>query len=222
MRAREMAKAERASGTPARLRMVPASLKSPHFFYRIKAPSFEKKDVDLVVRAAQAYVIQNGIGVAEIAALGVDKLEASEAGAGEALRRLLTCIPGSLMRIGLDAVLVCEWASAHIDHAFVGRAFCSFVLGTGEHPYVMQTMHTTTVGGLLELVTCTRELVEGDAFVFDPLTPHMAVPKYSSGNQLLVLLQIEVEDRCEEDRARLLQAFPPTIDDHDDGWVIGS
>ena len=59
-----MAKAERASGTPARLRMVPASLKSPHFFYRIKAPSFEKKDVDLVVRAAQAYVIQNGIGVA--------------------------------------------------------------------------------------------------------------------------------------------------------------
>lgn len=205
----------------ARVLRVPAGLGSHHFFYRTKAPRFNRADVDAVVAAARSYVETFGIGAAEIRMLGAAKLEAGLAGAGDALRRLSQCVQDSPIRIGLDVVLVCEWASPHIDHAFAGKAFCSFVLATGEHPYIMQTMHTEVVGGAMEIVTSTRVLNEGDGFVFDPLTPHLAVPKYSSDDQLLVMLHIELEDGSEEDRAKLLEVFPPLEGDQDEGDVIG-
>ena len=166
-----------------RVLRVPTVLKAPHFFYRTKAPQFEREDIDAVVLAARSYVEEFGIGAAEIKTLGADKLEKALPGARKALSRLSACIQDGAMRIGMDAVLVCEWASPHIDHAFAGKAFWSFVLATGENPYIMQTMHTTVVGGFIEIVTSTRVLKEGDAFVFDPLTPHLAVPKYSSADQ---------------------------------------
>ena len=95
------------------------------------------------------------------------------------------------------------------------------MLYTGEHPYVMQTLHSEVHEGLPKVVTTTRVIGKGDCFVFDPTTPHMAAPKYCSADQLLVMLQVELRDGSEGDRAKLVELFRPTTVEEDEERELG-
>lgn len=200
---------------------VPASLNARHFFYRTEAPAFNAEDVRMVVDAARRHVEEVGIGVAEIKLLSSSSLGRAAAGASEALQRLSEAIPHRSLQTGEAGVLVCEWASPHVDESYAGSAFWSFVLDTGEHPYVMQTLHSEVHEGLPAVVTTTRVICKGDSFVFDPTTPHLAAPKYCSADQLLVMLQVELKDGSEDDRANILDLFRPTRVEEDDERDLG-
>lgn len=197
----------------------PAAIASKHFFYLGLAPKVPTEAVDAVVHAAKKLAQQYGLNPAQIEVFSRTQLESAHAGAGEAfatLRRacgLPERIPG--------AVVVCEWASPHVDDTFAGQAFVSLVLHTGPEPYVMQAFHTEhTSSGQTALVTSTRVLHQGDLAVFDPTTAHFTAPRHPNADQLLVLLQFELADYTEQDREILLQRFPPASQDKDAAEVF--
>lgn len=200
---------------------IPASLGSEHFFYKTVAPAFAEEDVATLVAATRRYVEEYGIGCAEIKMLSRKDLEACSPGSAGAMDRMAAALPARSLQAGQPCVLACEWASPHVDDSFAGSAFLSYVLDTGEHPYLMQTLHTRVVQGLPEVRTTTRVLSRGDGFVFDPTTPHMTAPKFMSSEQLLVLFQVEMRDGSEEERRELMRAVKPMEGDRDEGGLIG-
>ncbi|MCC5613146.1 hypothetical protein LC612_42340 [Nostoc sp. CHAB 5834] len=98
------------------------------------------------------------------------------------------------------------------------------VLHTGTEPYVMQVISTappSLPGTRAPRLFCdTRVLSVGDALVFDPTTPHMAVPKEPTDGQLLILFQVELPDNDEQERSAVLEAFPPLSCDADDSGIF--
>jgi hypothetical protein len=200
---------------------VPDALGGRHFFYKTAPPQFDEWDVDLVVRTIKSTVQSRGLACAEIQTFSARGLDVEVDGAGDAMRRLARLMPGRELRLCEPSVLVCEWASVHVDETFSGAAFLSFVLHTGEHPYVMQTLHTDEVRGLQEVTSTTRVLSKGDGFVFDPTTAHMVAPRYSATGQMLIVIQAEMRDADESDRRALLAAVPQMEGDGDEGREIG-
>lgn len=114
-------------------------------------------------------------------------------------------------------IVGCQWAEPHVDPGFLGEAFYSVVLHTGPFRYRMRALHTRrrTENGesFFEVISSTRALTIGDAFVFDPCTPHMVLPERSHEDELLVLRQAKFADADEEDRIRLLERIRPLPDD---------
>lgn len=200
---------------------VPVELDGRHFLYKTGAPAFDAGDVDLVVRTVRSTVQAKGLGCAEIQVFSAKGLDIEVEGAGSAMRRMAEMMPGKGIRSGEPSILVCEWAIVHVDHTFAGAAFLSYVLHTGEHPYVLQTLHTEEVAGIQQVTNTTLFLSEGDGFVFDPTTGHMVAPKYPATGQLLIVLQVELQDRDLEDRAALMAAVKPLDGNQDEGGQIG-
>lgn len=201
---------------------VPEGVRGAHFFYRTQAPAFEPGDVALLLEAVRGLVAQNGLYTAQVEVFSTNLVERHCPGAAQAMRRMSSLLPGAALHTDAADVVVCEWASIHVDDSFAGTAFLSVVLHTGKHDYVMQTVFTPTVDGLPDAKSSTRVLSAGDAFVFDPTTPHYAVPRYSSDDQLLVLLQVPLKDGDADERKALVEAVPPLDDDCDQHSVFSA
>lgn len=214
----------------------PDTVAGPHFFYRTPVTEFDPQALQVVVQAAQRTLEEGGLHVAEIDAYSVARMERCY---GAPVKPSIDAL---LRSIGWDnlpfhataSVLVCEWASVHVDDSYAGSAFASFVLHTGPEPYVMQTMHTEVEdqadydevegiapGRKIRLRTSTRRLSVGDAFVFDPTTPHMAMPAVPNQDALLILLQLELPDGDEQQREQLLKRFPPQDGDQSQENLFG-
>lgn len=110
-----------------------------------------------------------------------------------------------------DGVLGRLWMFA-LPETYAGASFLSYVLHTGPGEYVMQAMSCRQTDDLIGVDTSTRSVAEGEAFVFDPTTPHMVVPERPCDGQLLVLLQVELEDTDVQARQRLLRLVRPIPD----------
>ncbi len=193
---------------------VPAGIPGNHFFYRT-ALKWSAEDAAVLVDAVKRAVEDCGLHTAEIDVYSVKRLlQYGGERVGEAYLRLIEQL--SLQKahsVGRVGLLVCEWASPHVDDSFAGQAFLSLVLHTGPEPYLMQTFHSERVqedgASRLALHTSTRVLNVGDAVVFDPTTPHMAAPASGNPDQLLIMLQAELPDDSEESRQHLLNTYPP-------------
>lgn len=200
---------------------VPPEISGAHFFYKTETPALPQKDVDQVVQATIRFVHEHGLNPAHIEVLDNDYFGACGPKVRKAFERLQACVE-PFGGTTSASVLVCEWATPHLDDLYLGEAFVSWVLHTGENPYLMQTFHCGRLAGVNEeffgasVQSSSRILHTGDVVVFDPTTPHMAAPVYPSANQLLILLQLSVNDRTEEDRAELLKRLPPKACDHDE------
>lgn len=208
--------------------VVPDVVNSKHFFYKTPSLAFELQQLQLVTKAALAYVDRFGLKPAEIGLLRFPELEFTLDGAGEALEQLLHAmtLPQGFDR-SMAGVLVCEWVNPHIDRTFSGRAFINHVLHTGPEPYIMQTFHVfvpptrppqpgaRTLPPVQNIESSTRVLEVGTTFLFDPTTAHMVAPRRPGDGQLLVLLQTFLKDETDADRAAILAAFPPGENDRD-------
>lgn len=196
---------------------LPGAVNSRHFFYLSTRPNVPTAAVETVVAAAQSLVRERGLLPAQIEAFSSKQLEGAQNGAGNALMSLRRAL--KLPADTPSAVVACEWASPHVDELFAGQAFVSLVLHTGPEPYVVQTLHTEHRVDGNTLVTSTRMLRQGDVMVLDPTVAHFAAPRSPGSNQLLVLLQFELPDQTELDRANLLKQFPPDARDKD-AWPV--
>lgn len=205
---------------------VPREVSSAHFLYKTKAPALPQADVDLVVKAVRAHVHAFGLNPAQIDIAGTPVFQAAGDATLQAYRRLRDFVtqqvPGG--RYAPD-ILVCEWASPHVDESYAGDAFLSWVLHTGEYPYLMQTLHSHKQtmrdgGSVIRTQTSARVLNVGDTFIFDPTTPHMAAPVRPGQDQLLIMLQLDLPDESPQQRKELLERFAPMAEDHDEREVF--
>jgi hypothetical protein len=135
----------------------------------------------------------------------------------EAVKKIAADLGLEKAEVNSATLLMCEWASLHADHNWLGKDFLSVVMHTGRHPYVMQTLHTevkdfTKNLTSIDVPTTTRLLCVGDVFIFDPTTPHTAAPRRPADGQLLVMLQFELKDSDVADRASILERFKPKTD----------
>lgn len=199
---------------------VPAELKSSHFIYKAAPLRISQEDIAKVVAATQAFVDNRGLNPAQIEVFTPKEFQREAADAYPALVRLFQALGFDEPTPGAG-VLVCEWAAPHVDDSYEGAAFVSLVLHTGPEPYVMQTFHAEhRPGAVPQLTASTRVLRSGDCFVFDPTTPHMAMPLHPHQDQLLVMLQVELPDNTELERSALLQRFKRHEEDRDNGEVF--
>lgn len=208
---------------PGNRMAVPPPVKSAHFFYKTRPPQFDPRDVATVVATVNAHVEDVGLHCGEISLLTKNDFSQRGSEASEAFERMVKLVP-TLGGYSSPAVVFCEWAGVHDDETFEGKAFFSVVLHTGMEPYVMQVISTappSLPGTKAPRLHCdTRVLSVGDAMVFDPTTPHMAVPKEPTRGQLLILFQIELPDNNEQERAAILEAFLPMSCDTDDSGIF--
>lgn len=199
---------------------VPRQIAGRHFLYRTRAPILDSADAALIVEAVQdQWSDFQGEAGCHIEVFSAGQLAHSRAGVAEALGRLSEALRLPITRSHHAAVLACHWAPPHIDESFAGVAFYSTVIHTGPYPYVMQTLDMEANRGSPELPglhTNSRILCTGDAFVFDPTTPHWVMPQVSHQEALLILLQTEVADADASERARLLTQLPPLSEDADE------
>ena len=203
-------------------RPVPPSVRSAHFLYKAAAPTFDPADVAEVVTATKRMLEERGLYCAQIEVFGRRQFESCVPESVAAFDRLVAALPAICAGKSLS-VLVCEWATPHVDDSYEGKAFYSAVLHTGNNAYVMQTLHSgrsQQQPNVSTLTTSARTLDVGEAIVFDPTTPHFAAPKWPHESQLLVLLQAELDDETDEDRAALLAALPPLLSDRDEASVF--
>lgn len=190
---------------------VPAAVPNKHFLYKTAPVLLPPDATKLVVDEVDRFVCNKGLYPGEVEL--VERYDLDEP-ANKALDELMASLPAALQS-DKPALLVCEQALPHTDPTYQGSAFVSVVLATGPEPYHLQCFHSTLVDGLPDLVTSSRVLRVGDCVVFDPTTPHMVVPLHPHQEQLLVLLQVELEDKTESERARILEQLPPVADDRD-------
>lgn len=193
---------------------LPACVPGKHFFYRTSLPSYRAEDAQVLINAIQQAVEDCGLHTAEIDVFSCKRLHAYGGDAvSDAFSRLVCDLGLEDVPAHTISLLACEWASVHVDDSFAGSAFLTLVLHTGPNPYVMQTFHSARNDEddptPLELHTSTRLLHPGQAVVFDPTTPHLAVPAGFSADQLLVLLQVELSDKDLTERATILRRYPP-------------
>ena len=192
---------------------VPAAVNGRHFFYKTASLAFNRADCNAVFRGVETLIAEGGLHPGQIDTFTAKDLKRVDKKAFDAWMRLVKALPASA---DSPRIVVCEWASPHVDESYAGTAFLSTVLHTGPVDYVLQTIHTTQGDDRVpRLHTETRVLRRGDSFVFDPTTPHCAMPKTLDGGHLLVLLQAELPDEEVADRARILSECPPLPDDGD-------
>lgn len=194
---------------------LPPGLPSRHFIYKTAGPVFalDAADVAKVVEATKAIVEKTGLYPGQIEVLGTSNFE--EAGAADAYSRMCESVKNAVGVASKPQVVICEQAFAHSDPDFSGVAFLSRVLHTGPEAYYLQMFHTTKMEGCHDLVPSSRLIREGDWFVIDPTTPHMAVPRHSNNEALLILLQVELPDNTLVDRQELVRLLPPLDGDRD-------
>jgi hypothetical protein len=201
--------------------VIPTSEQS-HFLYRAATQPMSTGDMELVAKAVQELVEDDGIAVAEISLYDSKHLtDRNKPEAAAALTRLASQLGVDMARNKV-CILVCEWARPHDDSDYRGSAFVSLVLSTGRYPYVLNMLHTRKSPGprSQSVVSQTRLLKTGDVVVFDPTTPHMAAPARPHDSSLLVILQAELDLGSDEDMVRVLQKFPRHVDDKDDHIVF--
>lgn len=182
-----------------------------HFFYKTKPYRFSPDVLEPLTAEARAYYLDRKLGPQTIEVLSH---------CGEAATRSLEQVKASLGFVETDPdpdIVLCQMALPHEDAMFAGQVFASLVVHTGDAPYLMTTLHTM-IGEeygepCMQLVEQTRELRVGDFVVFDPTTPHYAVPKFSNNNAFLVLAQFELTMRTPAQQAALLKRFPPAPDE---------
>jgi len=214
--------AARVRCAPAGALPLPSSLRSAHLLARVSgfdAPAVED-DLAEIDRMARQWA-NDRLRPAEIDLPKLGRAcSRAEARVTSALRNCLTARVGRTIDLPNPDVVACRWAAPHTDDDWSGRLFLSIVAGTGEPPYIAQTLHTRDyrarkgdlAGGV---VTTTLRLRRGDCFVLDPTTPHLAVPETSSAGALLVLLQYDLPGRP----ADLLERLD--LEPEDDRLAIG-
>lgn len=174
---------------------------SEHFVYKTKydLPA-SSAEVDLLTAAVLNLVYENGLDPCEIGLYLGNDLKPP---AREVFDKIRNAGHSDL------SILVCEWAAFHEDSHFNGSAFVSRVLHVGPSPYLLSLAHTEKSQLCGVRVKSSKVLLEkGDTFVFDPTTPHMAVPASLSSEALLVLLQWEENDSSPANRQDLLKKYP--------------
>jgi hypothetical protein len=196
---------------------LPESLAGKHFFYKTRGIPATHEDLALVANAVKETFETDGRGLnpAQIEIMLRKDFKDDTRGVIAALDRLLGLMGATEPEATRASILYCEWAAPHVDDSYVESAFVSLVLHTGPEPYIMQTLHTHLSHGTQQIETDTRLLNVGDVFVFDPTTAHFTAPKYPHQDELLILLQMSVTDRTDEDRKDLLHRFPTLFGDTD-------
>jgi len=189
---------------------VPAIVGSAHFCYLTDAPTLDPTDVKTVVETAKASKTLTPWGIEVLD--HQSQLFKEDPQALEALQRLVRkvrCFLGGRRRKA--ELVVCQWTQLHVDHEFLGRAFYSIVLHTGPEPYLLYLLHTAPDKDGGSSVTHGGALVldAEKAFVFDPTTPHQALPMRPHQDNLLILLQFQLVDETVEDREALLRRLVP-------------
>lgn len=183
-----------------------------HFFYLADVPALDTAQFHPIVRDALAFARDRKLPPLEIEALGLHTQLGSEdtIAAANSIRQSLGFSPS---KYDTDVVL-CQAALPHEDAMFAGSAFVSVVLHTGEAPYVMTTFHANvqkdedTGKPFYAMTSQSRTLKVGDVVVFDPTTPHCAVPSKSNDEAYLVMLQMQVPLRGAKDIKALLKQLP--------------
>lgn len=193
---------------------VPAALESLHFLYKAAPVTLARGAVEQVIAEVKRLISDQGLYPGQVEL--VTRQDMNEP-ARQALDALMGELPPAL-HSGEPVLLVCEQAFAHTDPSYAGSAFASVVLATGPEPYYLECFHTAVDAhfDLPDVRTCSRILRAGDVVVFDPTTPHMALPLRSHQDQLLVLLQVELDDTSVEARERLLAQLPPAEGDRNE------
>jgi hypothetical protein len=182
-----------------------------HFFYHVDRPAFASQEGERIVRSVQAFVDGYPLTSAQVVVLHSSDFEVE----GEIHPFLPLGLALGLTDAEIESgkAVLCQWSALHDDGPFAGSSFLSIVLHTGPNPYIMQTAYTSYISRpknrhIFNTNTTDHMLSVGDTFVFDPTTPHMAFPKYLHQDQLLVLLQFEISDKDDVERAMLLERFP--------------
>jgi hypothetical protein len=204
---------------------VPAIVPAKHFLYKTNRMDSRLNDLALVASIAKGTLEKRGHGLnpAQIEVFLRKDFRDESQDFLQALDRVLNAMGASALEAERASILLCEWAAPHVDDSYVEQAFVSLVLHTGPEPYIMQALHTHVIEGphgSQQIETSTRVLTVGDVIVFDPTTAHFTVPKYPNDEQLLILLQVCVNDRTEEDREALLKRFPVADGDVDQYLVF--
>lgn len=190
---------------------VPANFPGAHFFYKTAAPVFDPKDTEAVVAVAKSYRMERLGHKLDVISEDHEAFE-SEPEAQDAFCRLTRAIEPFTRHAGDAELAVCEWSAPHVDIRCLGFSFYSVVLHTGPQPYLMQTMHTEPhSGGCADLIFHREILAVGEAFVFDPTTIHMAFPLKPHQDQLLILLQVQLDDRTLAEREALTKLLPVCV-----------
>jgi len=206
---------------------VPAALNDArHFFYRTQPPALSEEDRTLICEAVLAHYRTIPCMGSEVDVLSRGVI----LGWGAAVRDAVERLDSAMLSLGpksmgaLVDLLACRWAGPHSDEPFAGEAFYSFVLHTGPSPYTMNLFYTDRErhGERLPTVTCSsHRLKVGDAFVFDPTTPHLAAPEEPRDGQLLLLAQCTLKDKNARERAELVEVMPPRKTPGDmDCWYV--
>jgi hypothetical protein len=173
-----------------------------HFVYRTTASlPVSDAELDMLAEAVTANVRAEGIEPCEIKLI-----------LGQHLSPEAKAVFDRVKSVHPDlSILACEWVALHEDSSYAGSAFVSRVLKVGPSPYVLNLSHTQLGAGRtrgLRVRTSSLVLEKGDTFVFDPTTPHMAMPVYLNDGGILVLLQWEEPDASPEERESLLRKYP--------------
>jgi len=199
---------------------VPRGVKSRHFFYKTTRTACSLARLEALSDWVRPFIKTRAT---EDHIETVDR-ETLVRECGQVVGAAWDAVVATLPKFVKDAangaleILGCEWAAPHADAgpALVGYAIYSVVLHAGPHAYRMQTLHTRPLRDdpeLTEVVTSTRRLQVGDAFVFDASTPHLVVPERPHQAQLLLLLQALLPDEDEDDRDYLLSRIRPARGD---------
>jgi hypothetical protein len=188
---------------------------SEHFVYKTKhdLPA-SSAEIDLLTAAVLEVVYDTGLEPCEIGLYLGNDLQPPA-------REVFDKIHNS-GHPGLS-ILACEWAALHEDSHFNGSAFVSRVLHVGPSPYILSLAHTEKGRSCGVRVKSSNVILEkGDTFVFDPSTPHTAMPVSLSSEALLVLLQWEEKDSSSDDRQDLLKKYPVLPPDTEELSAYGS
>jgi len=193
---------------------VPDCVPLRHFIFKMNPPEFNEASVSMLTEAVMTYLRNIDIGPADV--LGISPAEIGGDAFYSALDHIESAFNLSKSERKTATIIACEWAPIHTDQSYAGKSLLTLVLHTGRHPYVMQTMHAEAIdygyaGAALSAKTSNVLLQKGDALIFDPTTPHTAVPRFSATGQILVLLQFEIDDGDERQRQQILDRF--SIDD---------
>lgn len=193
---------------------LPPGLPSKHFLYKTAGPALDEADVAKVVEGTKALVESTGLHPGQIEVYWGRLFKDPEV--AEAFERICETVRAIAGKDCKPQVVVCEQAFPHSDPDFSGWAFLSRVLYTGPEAYFLQMFHTAkTEEAALEVVPTSRFIRAGDWFMMDPTIPHMAVPRHSNNEALLIMLQVELSDRSPEQREELVRRLPPLEGDRD-------
>jgi hypothetical protein len=192
-----------------------------HCFYRADMPMLVETDRQLVAKAICEMVEDAGLGVAEIDVYNRGQLTAHSPEAGAAFERMCQQL-GLTLETDYPILLVCEWATPHVDLSFAGSAFVSAVVHVGTYPYVMTMMTPARDAdtGLQGLKTTTQVLRLGETYVFDPTVPHTAMPGRPAADSLLIILQAQVDFHDDAAREATLRRFPRHPEDKNQNLVF--